>query len=570
MMASTSFVPPFLAGYPYFFWLPARLLFKHKSPRPNRRRQSRPSGRWKTITSAPKVSDPYRYMEKQDDPEVQAWFKGQNDYTRSTLAAIPGRDRLLARIEELDESVPRVDPLRLPDNLFIVSKRNPGDEVYRLYVRKGLKGKDELLVDPQKITLHASIQGKGKNAIAGWAVSNDAKYLAFGVTPGGAERDTELHVMEIDTGRESGDVISRVAFFSASWLPDNRSFVYSRLQKLPLGAPPSEVEQKVRAYRHVLGRESEKDEPVFGYEVVPSINVDPMQLAFLQTQPDSDYALAILATVAPNPTFYVSSAGKIGKEPVEWRKAAGPEDQVAQMAIHGDDLYAMTFKNASRYQVIRIDARTLDLAAAEVVVPKGEAVITAIQPAQDALYVTLNDGGVGRLLRVPYGPHPKSEEIPVPVSGSVFTGSNPRLPGVQVFMSSWTSAFRNSIYDPGTKQMTDTGFQVVGPHDRPDNIESVEVKVTGFDGTKVPLSIVHPKGMKRDGTNPTLLQGYGAYGFPSFAYYDPKSLAWYEQGGIQAICHVRGGGEYGEDWHLAGKGATKPNTWKDFIACAHT
>ncbi len=93
-----------------------------------------------------KVTDPYRYLEKHEDPEVQTWFKGQNDYTRSTLAAIPGRDRLIARIEELDESAPRVFAFRFPGDLYILDKRNPGDEVYRLYLRKGLKGQDELLV----------------------------------------------------------------------------------------------------------------------------------------------------------------------------------------------------------------------------------------------------------------------------------------------------------------------------------------------------------------------------------------------------------------------------------------
>ncbi len=516
------------------------------------------------------VTDPYRYMEKQEDPEVQAWFKGQNDFTRSALAAIPGRDRLLARIEELDESVPRVFAERLPGDLYILSKRNPGDEVDRLYVHKGLKGRDELLVDPQKITLSTSIQGKGKNAIAGWAISNDAKYITFGVTPGGAERDNEWHVMEIATGRETGDVIAGVGFFPflPNWLPDNRSFVYSRLQKLSPGAPASEIMQKVRVYRHVLGRDTEKDEPVFGFEAVPSIAVDPVQYAGAQTQPDTDYALATLGTVAPNPTFYVGSANKIGKEPMEWRKVASPEDRVGQMAVHGGDLYAMTFKNASRYQVIRIDARTLDIASAEVVVPRSDAVVTGIQPALDALYVTLRDGGVGRLLRVPYGPRPKSEEVPLPVQGSVSIVTDPRLSGAQVFMTSWTSTFRDFIYDPATRQMTETGFQAVGPHDRPDDIESVEVKVTSYDGTKVPLSIIHPKGMRLDGTNPTFLKGYGAYGFSYDPYYDPTDVAWYEQGGVQAICHVRGGGEYGEDWHLAGKGATKPNTWKDFIACA--
>ena len=111
-------------------------------------------------------------------------------------------------------------------------------------------------------------------------------------------------------------------------------------------------------------------------------------------------------------------------------------------------------------------------------------------------------------------------------------------------------------------------MQPTGPNDDPTDIESIEVKIPSYDGTLVPLSIVYPKKLKLDGSNPTLLEGYGGYGRVFSPGFNPRMLAWYERGGITAVCHVRGGGELGEDWHLAGKGATKPNTWRDFIACA--
>jgi prolyl oligopeptidase len=116
--------------------------------------------------------------------------------------------------------------------------------------------------------------------------------------------------------------------------------------------------------------------------------------------------------------------------------------------------------------------------------------------------------------------------------------------------------------------VSDTRLQPSGAYDDPDNVESVEVKVPSHDGTLVPLSIIYPKEMKLDGSHPTLLSGYGGYGVLMNPNFDPMTLAWYERGGVRAICHVRGGGEYGEEWHLAGKGPTKPNTWRDFIACA--
>jgi prolyl oligopeptidase len=187
-------------------------------------------------------------------------------------------------------------------------------------------------------------------------------------------------------------------------------------------------------------------------------------------------------------------------------------------------------------------------------------VITSIHPAKDGLYVQLLDGGIGRLLRVPYGSKAKPQTVPLPFDGSISAETDPRLEGALIFASSWTRAFKVYSYDPAAKKVIDTGIQPEGPYDRPDNIESVEVKVTAADGVSVPLSIVHRKGIKMDGSNPTLLDGYGGYAVTIDPYFEPVSLAWFEKGGILAFCHVRGGGEYGEEWHLAGKGPTKPNT----------
>jgi len=516
-----------------------------------------------------KVVDSYRYMENLKDPEVQAWMKAQNDHTRAALASIPGRPQLLARIRELDQSVPQVGASRLPGDLYLIYKRLPTEDVYKLYLRRGLNGEDKLLVDPEKITLAAPNQGKGKNTIHYFAPSRDSKYVAVGIAPGGAERDTEMHVFEAISGRETGDVVPRAWGGSPNWLPDNHSFVYGKLQKLPPGAPDTEIEQKVRSYLHVLGTNGEKDPAVFGYGAVPSISVDPRYFAGVAAQPNSDYALgSINSGVSPNSAFYIEPVAGLGKTNSAWRKVADFSDDVSDIEVHGDDLYVLMYKNALRYKVIRIDARQPDLASAETVVPPSPAVVTGINPAQDALYVQLLDGGIGRVVRVPYGPHPQVEEVALPFAGSAFVGTDPRLPGALLFLTSWTKAFKIFAYDPETKRATDTKLQPLGPYDNPTDVESVEVKVRSYDGTPVPLSIIYPKNMKLDGSNPTLLEGYGAYGYPSFPFFESTRLAWYERGGVYAVCHVRGGGEYGEEWHLAGKEATKPNTWRDFIACA--
>ena len=516
-----------------------------------------------------KVVDPYRYMEDLKNAEVQAWMKAQNDYTRAVLARIPGRGQLHARIRQLDQSAPWVAATRLPGDLYLIQKRLPTENVAKLYVRHGLTGPDKLLVDPEKVKLTGSSHSKGTNAILDVAPSPDAKYVVVGVAPGGAERDDEFHVFETTSGRETDDVITRAwGEGGPNWLPGNRSFVYPRRQELPPNAPANEIEQKDRYYLHVLGTDPEKDRAVFGYGVVPSIKVDPLYLAQVVVQPDSQYALGAFAATEPNRPFYIEPVADLGKTDLAWRKVADFSDDVNDVKVHGNDLYALTFKDAPRYKVIRTDARNPNLASAETIVPPSQAVVRSIHPAQDALYVRLLDGGISRLLRVPYGPSPHVQEVALPLQGSILSvHTDLRIPGALLGVTSWTKAFKYYAYDPETKQATDTKLQPSGPYDDPTNIESVEVKVQSYDGTQVPLSITYPKAMKRDGSNSTLLEAYGAYGVPYPPNFDPVRLAWFEKGGVYAVCHVRGGVEYGEEWHLAGKEATKPNTWRDFIAC---
>jgi prolyl oligopeptidase len=196
-----------------------------------------------------------------------------------------------------------------------------------------------------------------------------------------------------------------------------------------------------------------------------------------------------------------------------------------------------------------------------------DAVVTAMQAAADALYVQKLDGGLGKLWRLPYDGG-TATEIRLPFEGAIqemFV--NPAEPGVFVRLASWTKSSLIFHYDPKTSAMADTKIIPVSPVDF-SGIESEEVKVKSTDGTMVPLSIVHQRGLKLDGSHPTLLHGYGAYGITYDPAFDPTSLAWLERGGVVAVAHVRGGGEYGEDWHSGGRKATKKNTITDFLACA--
>jgi prolyl oligopeptidase len=519
-----------------------------------------------------KVTDPYRYMEHLDNPEVAKWMNAQNDYTRRVLGHISVRDELLARIELLDKSVPaRVGGVvRLATGRYFYYKLLSTESVTKLYMRDGMtsqgtSGQETLLVDPQRIS------GKDTpSAINYFWPSSDGRYVAYGVSQGGSEKAV-LHILDTTTARDTGETIDRAEFNdTVGWLPDAHSFIYNRLQKLRPHAPEEEREIKSRAYLHIIGTNPEHDKAVFGYGVSPLVKVEPADISFVATFPDVPFALGTVTHGSQDEiSIYIAPLDLVGKANTPWRKVCDVDDAVTGMAVRGDDLWLLTHKDASRFKIIHTHLSNPDLSHADVVVPPSAAVVTTLAAAQDALYVQLRDGAVDRLVRIGYETAAKPEPVVLPYDGSIgLYPTDVRAPGVVFELSGWTKANRFYEYDPNTKNVVDTKLRPSAPFDNPEDIESEEVKVPAQDGTLIPLSIIRRRGLKLDGSNPVLLNGYGAYGSSLDAGFDPVNLAWLERGGVLAFAHVRGGGEFGDDWHKAGQKLTKPNTWHDFIACA--
>ena len=513
-----------------------------------------------------KVVDPYRYMEKLDDPEVASWFKKQDDYTRSVLATIPGRSGLLEKIREYDATSPaRVNELqRYRNDRIYTLKRMPDEDVAKLYVRTGVNGPEKLLVDPTKQT---GPSGE-KFTLSYFYPSYDGRYVAYGISPAGSE-DAVIHILDTTTGRETGETIDRSWYGGINWLDDGKSFYHIRFQKLEPGMDPAERRLKSRVYWHRVGTDPETDVAVFGYGVIDDIKLDPADSAAILVWPGESTAYAILNHGFSNDlTVYTAPVASAGKTGAKWSKIIDSSNEVTDISLHRGDLFLTTHKGAPRSKVLKVTAAHPDIANATVLVPSGEAVVQNTIAMADALYVQELDGGIGKFLRIPYtGGTAKPVELPF--DGSVnLIGGDSRLEGIYFWLSGWTKASKIFAYEPKAGRVTDTKIQPVGAHDDPDDLESVEVKAPSYDGTNIPLSIVYKKGISLDGSHPTFLSGYGAYAINMDPYFSPRTLAWLERGGILAVAHVRGGGEYGPEWHEAGMLKNKPNTWRDFIACA--
>ena len=511
------------------------------------------------------VSDPYRYFENLQEPEVATWMKAQADHARATLDRIPQRGVLLKEIAKFgDAASARITSVQIFGGDLYYLKRNANENIPKLYVRQGFRGKERLLVDPDKMQAP-----EGKHyAIDYYAPSPDNRHVAYGISIGGSE-ESVLHVLEIATAKETGDVIDRANGANPSWLPDGR-LVYSRLQKRAPDAPVTDKYQNPRVYVHALGSNPDDDQPVLGSGVAQAIAIDPAEQVFAVNAVGSSYVVGLVVNGAQNEfKLYVAPLVSLAGDKTPWLKVADNADDVTDIAVSGETLYLLTHKNASRFKVIRVALAKPDLASAEVVVPESEAVITGIAAAKDALYERRMNGGISDLLRLDYAAGAKPAAIKLPFAGDIDSlATDPRLPGVVFEAGAWTRFGGFYAYDPKTNKVVNTGLQPQGKYDNPMGLVSTEVKVKAADGTLVPLSIVHRKGVKLDGGNPTILYGYGAYGISLTPFYRPQFLAWFDRGGIFAVAHVRGGGEYGEDWHKAGYKLTKPNTWKDAIACA--
>jgi len=513
-----------------------------------------------------KITDPYRWMENLKADETQKWFRAQADYSRAFLDKLPMREDILKELNSLSDVGTRVGGIQRRGNLYFYRRRAPNENDFRIYVREGLGGAERLLVDPDKI----ASDGK-RRSLNGYSVSQDGKYLSYVSSVGGSENG-ELRVIETATGKDTGELIDRARFGAGNWLPDGKSFVYNRLQKLAPDAPPTDLYQKSRVYLHVLGTNADSDKAVFGYEVNPKIKLETAPIPFLGVPLGSKYMFATVNSgVSPNSELYVAPLAALkgnSTGAIEWRKIANLDDEVASFDVLGDDVYLTTYKNTPRYKVVRVNLKNPDIKQADIIFPASEAVVEYAAAARDALYVQTLDGGTRKIHRVDYKTK-KAEPLRLPYEGSAsIVGSYPDLDGVYFNLDSWTKSSANFLYDPKTQTATDTRLVPPIQIDM-SSIEVVNVKARSHDGVMIPLVIIYKKGLKRDGTNPVLMDGYGAYGIENISpFFASGSLPWLNRGGVIVSAGIRGGGEYGEEWHLAGKGATKSNTWKDFIACA--
>ena len=515
------------------------------------------------------VVDPYRWMEASDNAtELREWMLAQNHYTRSMLERIPGRDSLLARLNRDAHAVPFVGVDERRGNRYFVLRAEPNEEFVKYYVRNGIHGNDRLVLDPSAYTLASSSSNRRASRIVRCVPSPSGRKVACELASGGSE-DATLFVLSVETRHSLVAPIRRA--FRPTWLPDESGFVYSRLPELPPGTPPAARNQNGRVYLHRFGSEIVSDRPLFGSGVWPGIAVDPAHYVSVRIPLGSTQAFAAdnNGTAENDESWTAPVAALVAKAPIPWRRIIRAEDEVTDYAVHGDALFLLSYHGASGKRLLRTSFKMPDPATAQVVVPESDRVIAEMKRTSAAIYLLSTEGGESRLLRVPLdGTSPTPVPLPFPGTVHGFEATNEATAELGYYMSGWTHDVADYRYDPIANRLDTLDVQPTNPYSAMNDVVSSEVMVRAGDGTMIPLSIVHRRGVVRDGSAPTILEGYGAYGVSLTPHFLGVLKTWFDNGGVYAVAHVRGGGEFGERWHAAGRGPTKPNSWRDFLACA--
>ena len=510
-----------------------------------------------------KVSDDYRWLEDWNDPEAKRWSAAENAYARAYLDQLPARAAIKERFQQLigENSGNYYDLEFHGGTLFAMRYQPPQQQATLVTLRSSDDpGSARIIFDPNAANRTGSL------SVDYYSASLDGKYVAVALSEGGSE-DANARVFEVASGKELKDVVPRVNFATAggsiAWKADDSGFYYTRY---PQGSerPAEDANFYQQVYFHKLGTDSKQDSYVMGKEF-PRIAETQLRVS-----EDGRWLLAAVANGDGGEFahYVLDGSGKC-------TQVTHFEDGVVSVQFGPkDELYLLSRKGAPRGRVLRLEGPTEPLSKARMIVAQssGEgaeehrASIESILASGDSLFVTDIIGGPSRL-RVfdDKGSLLTTIEPPVSSIGQIVSlGGSDALLRVASYLepAAWMQ------FDHGRKKLVKTGLAMTSAS-KFDDTEVVRAYTTSKDGTRVPVSIVRRKGTKLDGTNPTLLTGYGGYSISE----KPRFLGswgrvWLDQGAVYVIANLRGGAEYGEEWHKAGNLTRKQNVFDDFLACA--
>jgi prolyl oligopeptidase len=485
------------------------------------------------------VADPYRWLENGQSPATRAWIDGQVRFSESVLRPLPGRDALRKRITELL----RVDSVSAPvvrRGRYFFSKRAADQDLPVYYVRQGFAGKDEVLLDSNTLSPDKTLSA------AQLGLAEDGSVWAYGIRKGG-EDETTVQFMDVASRKDLPDRLPKARYFGVSLKPDNSGCYYARM------SPPDGP----RVFYHAMGSDPAGDAEVFGN------GYGPDKIITSNLTPDGRWLLITVlhGSAARKSEVYVKDAAN--DAPVT--PVVNDLDARFTGQIGGDTLFLQTNWKAPNNRLLAVHLRSPAREHWREVVPEAQSVMQGFTPAGGKLFVNYLEN-VATREKVYTSDGKPAGDVPLPGIGT--GGVSGRWESTEAFLS-FTSFVTPPVihrYDTD-KGVGELWFKANVPVDA-GAFEVKQVRYPSKDGTEIPMFLVHRKGIRLDGDNPTLLTGYGGFNLSRTPSYSAATALWAEAGGVYALPSLRGGGEFGEAWHQAGMLEKKQNVFDDFVAAA--
>src|SRR5881396_2139784 len=502
-----------------------------------------------------RVADPYRWLEDPDSPESRGWIDAENRLTEGYLSQIPQRAALRQRLTTLWNYPKYGAPFHKAGRYFFFKNDGLQNQSV-LYKQASLTAGPETLLDPNLLSEDGTV------AVSTLAVSEDGRRLAYGTSASGSDWE-EFRVRDVASGRDLPDHLQWIKFSGASWTKDGAGFFYSRYPQ-PGDKALTDVNRFQRLYYHPLGADQAADVLVYERSDQPDWGFGA------DVTDDGRYAVLTvwLGTDRRNRVYYLDL--KDARHPrVKGEVVRLLDEFDASYGFIGNDgpvFYVLTDLDAPRKRVIAIDTRHPERSRWREIIPQGDDVLETVQIIHDAFVANyLHDAHSQLRLLALDGRLLKSLELPA--LGSVVSISGERR-NDEMFYAFTSFLYPTTIFRYDFKTGETSVFKAPAIDFDPSGYETTQVFYRSKDGTRVPMFITHRKGLKLDGSNPAYLYGYGGFNISLTPSFSVSILVWLEMGGVYAVPNLRGGGEYGEEWHQAGMHDKKQNVFDDFIAAA--
>ena len=513
-----------------------------------------------------KIKDPYRWLENSKDVEAENWMKQQADFTNAIIKKIPGQETLIKELMNINATnSAQYSFIVKAGSKYFYHKRKPEDIVAKIFYREGQSGTEILLFDP-------IIFFPEKSFSVSSSVSNDGRFMLLKISEEGKEV-SDFRILDVASKKLRPDILPHSMF--AEFVADSSDeILYFQLKNYDIRDPENALNP--RTLLHKIGTPVVNDKIILSAAKYPKI-LDDNGWCLVKTYTESDHIFLEKSTSSNYKKIYFADVSDLEKDKINWKVFAEFEDEIWNIIVHKNEVYSISSKNNPYFNILKSTLPNHDFLTANEIFKGNSDWKLAIYGDKIETYKSANHLIINLsknelqfktlVLDLKTG---KSTQLQVPLEGNItaipISKSDNEL---RIVNYSWLLPNTQYLYDLKTKNFTKGPFHSKRNYPGVENLTFEELEIPSYDGTLIPLSLIYDKTLLRNnGSNTVLLNGYGAYGMTISPNFDMGLLPFLKRGGVYAIAHVRGGGEKGNNWHLGGKKFTKPNTWKDFNACA--